>query len=217
MLARSFLIESSSKLLVTRTGIKAPTSLISGLWFPWPIYMSFEMRLGLGTLDSGERSLPFGLVLSPWIKIILKQAEQMQRHTEWLLFMQIYTKKIIKGPVNRNFCICSFWSFLWTKPLKDNRKFVGCVLKRILNQSKPFSLKKSAFNFFRFKICEKCNFSPKIKKWLLDWRFDSMAAKGLFLTKSEWNYPEVSIFDFTWSKFHTLKGDYKVLAVYCCV
>ena len=30
MLARSFLIESSSKLLVTRTGIKAGTSLISG-------------------------------------------------------------------------------------------------------------------------------------------------------------------------------------------
>ena len=30
MLARSFLIESSSKLLVTRTGIKARTSLISG-------------------------------------------------------------------------------------------------------------------------------------------------------------------------------------------
>ena len=30
MLARSFLIESSSKLLVTRTGIKAQTSLISG-------------------------------------------------------------------------------------------------------------------------------------------------------------------------------------------
>ena len=39
MLAHSFLIQSSSKLLVTRTDIKAWTSLISGLWFPWPIYM----------------------------------------------------------------------------------------------------------------------------------------------------------------------------------
>ena len=39
MLAHSFLMESSSKLLVTRTGIKARTSSISGLWFPWPIYM----------------------------------------------------------------------------------------------------------------------------------------------------------------------------------
>ena len=35
----------------------------SGLWFPWPIYMFFEMRFDLGTLDSGERSLPFGLLV----------------------------------------------------------------------------------------------------------------------------------------------------------
>ena len=63
MLAHSFLIKSSSKLLVTRTGIKARMSLILGLWFPWPIYMFFEMRFDLGTLDSGERSLPFGLLV----------------------------------------------------------------------------------------------------------------------------------------------------------
>ena len=59
----SSLIESSSKLLVTRTGIKAQTSSISGLWFPWPIYIFFEMRFDLDTLDSGERSLPFGLLV----------------------------------------------------------------------------------------------------------------------------------------------------------
>ena len=63
MLAHSFLIVSSSKLLITRTGIKARTSSILGLWFPWPIYMFFEMRFDLGTLDSGERSLPFGLLV----------------------------------------------------------------------------------------------------------------------------------------------------------
>ena len=63
MLAHSFLIKSSSKLLVTRTGIKAWTSSISGLWFPWPIYIFFEMRFDLGTLDSGERSLPFELLV----------------------------------------------------------------------------------------------------------------------------------------------------------
>ena len=63
MLAYSFLIKSSSKLLVTRTGIRVPTSSISSLWFPWPIYMFFEMRFDLGTLDSGERSLPFGLLV----------------------------------------------------------------------------------------------------------------------------------------------------------
>ena len=50
-------------MLVTRTGIKAWTSLILGLWFPWPIYMLFEMRFDLGTLDSGELSLPFGLLV----------------------------------------------------------------------------------------------------------------------------------------------------------
>ena len=49
MLARSFLIESSSKLLVTRTGIKARSSSILGLWFPWPIVAS--------------RSLPFELLV----------------------------------------------------------------------------------------------------------------------------------------------------------
>ena len=63
MPARSFLIESSSKMLVTRTGIKARTCSMSGLWFPWPIYMFFEMRFDLGTSDSGERSLPFGLLV----------------------------------------------------------------------------------------------------------------------------------------------------------
>ena len=63
MLARLFLIESSAKLLVTRTGIKAWMSSISGLWFPWPIYMFFERRFDLGTLDSGEQSLPFGLLV----------------------------------------------------------------------------------------------------------------------------------------------------------
>ena len=47
MLAHSFLIESSSKLLVTRTGIKA-------------------RRFDRGTLDSGVQSLPFGLLVYPF-------------------------------------------------------------------------------------------------------------------------------------------------------
>ena len=67
----SFLIKSSSKLLVTSTGIKAWTSSISGLWFPWPIYMFLEMRFDLGTLDSGERSLPFGLLIESFSCIFL--------------------------------------------------------------------------------------------------------------------------------------------------
>ena len=53
MLAYSFLIESSSKLLVTRTGIKARTSLISGLIrlltlellaLKWRKFYSFELE-----------------------------------------------------------------------------------------------------------------------------------------------------------------------------
>ena len=68
MLAYSFLIESLSMLLVTRTGIKARTSSISGLWFPWPIYMFFEMRFDLGTLDSGEQSLPLCIPMMLHIK-----------------------------------------------------------------------------------------------------------------------------------------------------
>ena len=72
--ASSFLIESSSKMLVTRTGIKAWMSSILGLWFPWPIYMFFEIRFDLGTLDSGERSLPFGLlVFFTWGKRMTSQ------------------------------------------------------------------------------------------------------------------------------------------------
>ena len=28
-----------------------------------PLYMTFKMRFDIGTLDSGERSLPFGLLV----------------------------------------------------------------------------------------------------------------------------------------------------------
>ena len=55
--------------------MKARTSSISGLWFPWPIYMFFEMRFDLGTLDSGERSLPFGL--------LVKDAIVIRNYNEW--------------------------------------------------------------------------------------------------------------------------------------
>ena len=79
MLAYLFLVESSSKLLVTRTGIKARMSSISGLWFPRPIYMFFEVRFDLGTLDSGERSLPFGLLV-----FSLREIEVIWIFVRWL-------------------------------------------------------------------------------------------------------------------------------------
>ena len=60
MLAHSFLIKSSSKLLVTRTGIKARIDF--GPLVSMAHLYVFEMRFDLGTLVSGERSLPFGLL-----------------------------------------------------------------------------------------------------------------------------------------------------------
>ena len=68
MLAHSFLIESSSKLLVTRTGIKARTSSIWASGFNGPFIcfvFFFEMRFDLGTLGSGVQSMPFGLLVYP--------------------------------------------------------------------------------------------------------------------------------------------------------
>ena len=45
--ASSFIFLSNHhQLLVTRTGIKAGTSSISGLWFPWPIYMFLKREDG---------------------------------------------------------------------------------------------------------------------------------------------------------------------------
>ena len=66
MLVRSFLIESSSKLLVTRTGIKAQTSLISGrirlltlelLALEWRKFYTFELEYLWGQLANLDQIL----------------------------------------------------------------------------------------------------------------------------------------------------------------
>ena len=66
MLARSFLIKSSSKLLVTRTGIKARTSLISGwirlltlelLALEWWKFYTFELGYLWGQLANLDQIL----------------------------------------------------------------------------------------------------------------------------------------------------------------
>ena len=66
MLARSFLIESSSKLLVTRTGLKARTSLISGrirlltlelLALEWRKFYTFELEYLWGKLTNLDQIL----------------------------------------------------------------------------------------------------------------------------------------------------------------
>ena len=66
MLARSFLIESSSKLLITRTGIKARMSLISGwirlltlelLALEWRKFYTFELEYLWGQLANLDQIL----------------------------------------------------------------------------------------------------------------------------------------------------------------
>ena len=66
MLARSFFIESSSKLLVTRTGIKAWTSLISGqirlltlelLALEWQKFYTFKLEYLSGQLSNLDQIL----------------------------------------------------------------------------------------------------------------------------------------------------------------
>ena len=66
MLARSFLIESASQLLITRTGIKARMSLISGqirlltlelLALEWRKFYTFELGYLCGQLDNLDQIL----------------------------------------------------------------------------------------------------------------------------------------------------------------
>ena len=61
MLAHSFLIKSSSKLLQDRH--KSSDEFDFGPLVSMAHLYVFEMRFDLGTLDSGERSLPFGLLV----------------------------------------------------------------------------------------------------------------------------------------------------------
>ena len=57
--------QSSSKLLVIRTGITARASLISGLWFPWPIYMFLKWEGVKFSCQSGICNL--------WLSLKFKQ------------------------------------------------------------------------------------------------------------------------------------------------
>ena len=42
--ASSFIFYRIIKVAGNQEGVKAQMSSVSGLWFPWPIYMFFEMR-----------------------------------------------------------------------------------------------------------------------------------------------------------------------------
>ena len=70
-------------------------SPVSGLWFPWHIYMRFD----LGTLDSGERSLPLGYLLA---------------HLSWRLTRWAYSKPMVRllSVVVHTFKLEYLWSQL---------------------------------------------------------------------------------------------------------
>ena len=61
-IAQSFSCSSFHRLEVTEILLKGRKTLTHPSIHP-SIYMFFEMRSDLGTLDSGERSLPFGLLV----------------------------------------------------------------------------------------------------------------------------------------------------------
>ena len=79
MLACSLLIESSSKLLVTKTGIKARTSLILGLWFPWPIYMLLKWVLTLAYWTQVSDRCPLGYLFIIFIENLHNFLPTMKR------------------------------------------------------------------------------------------------------------------------------------------
>ena len=114
MLAYSFLIESSSKLLVTRTGTKARTSSISSLWFPWPICMFFEMRFDLGTLDSGERSLPFGLLVNYWFINVAGRCKNTTKTDDvlWFLYPQHLCWGVYSFRLSVRLLVCTSVTFV---------------------------------------------------------------------------------------------------------
>ena len=71
MLAHSFLIDSSSKVAGNQDKHKSSDDFrfqASGFHGP---FMFFEMRFDLCTLDSGEQSLPFGLLVWKYYVIVI--------------------------------------------------------------------------------------------------------------------------------------------------
>ena len=100
MLTRSFFIKSSSKLLVTRTGIKAWTSLISGritvltlelLALEWRKFYTFELEYlwdQLANLDQilCVASLGVGCFEADWIKTLVSMATESPH---WLIMAKM--------------------------------------------------------------------------------------------------------------------------------
>ena len=96
MLAHSFLIESSPELLVTRIGIKFRASGFHG-----PFMCFFKMRFDLVTLDSGERLLPFGLLVINLYRNSIIDSEQMQHYMLSSLGLQRMPRSLSGGTMHQ--------------------------------------------------------------------------------------------------------------------
>ena len=85
--ASSFIFDRIIIKVAGNQDIKAWTSSISGLWFTWPIYMYMfiEMRFDLGTLDSGEQLLPFGLLVFKFNEYIFFSFVLQPSYTAFIL------------------------------------------------------------------------------------------------------------------------------------
>ena len=126
MLAHSFLIKSSSKLLVTRTGIKAQTSLIWGLRFPWPIYIFLCPQLRRswrGILVSGCASVhQEPCMLGFWnftYRILMKKYLKHVFFFVWVISLSGVMPLWIKSewnlmyPLSYEPCMLRFWNFIY--------------------------------------------------------------------------------------------------------
>ena len=76
----------------------------------------FEMRFDLGTLDSGERSLPFGLLVILWILLMCK----LQQITHKLSKAQLYVKFVSDQPLLFAAWIVKYLYLLYSK-FQDSR------------------------------------------------------------------------------------------------
>ena len=146
MLAHSFLIESSSKLLVTTTGIKARTSSISGLWFPWPIYVFFlneiwPWHIGLRWAIVALWATCFAYSVSFVSQYIPQQFcfSSPESKAHWWVYRigrslsSVVPPSSVRRPHSLNISSettgPSKWNFIWSFSGMEERKFVQTVTK----------------------------------------------------------------------------------------
>ena len=136
MLADSFLIESSSKLLVTMTGIKNLASSILGLWFPWPIYMFLKLDLTLGHWTQVSDLCPLGYLFLNDFDIFRKKQNYIagiRLHTFWNI-LRNYVLEAIQTRTVSNFG-AFYYIFIVNAGLYKEPEFAPTKIIRNLNKS----------------------------------------------------------------------------------